>query len=137
LNADAVFWLIWAAGFALVLFVIYKLLPVRGSRKRRARKPVTRTCPSCGAAVAPDADACPDCGAASAPWVEHRGSWWSREGEHYVWLDERAGEWRRYRREAACPYCEARMAVDQRRCKACGRESNPLELPDPTVDLSV
>jgi hypothetical protein len=126
-GVDLTFWLVWAVLFAGVVLLIYKFLPVRSVRQGFDGTGVgARRCSSGAEALACFSALCPLCGVSSTPWISHRGSWWRREsGDVYLWLDEKKGKWRRYRRASACPYCSASMAVHERRCRECGRGSNP------------
>ena len=133
---DLTFWVLWAVGFAGVMLLLYRFVPVSRARPRAEGEEVgTRECHACGEPFSRLSVVCPSCGASSTPWISHRGSWWRKEGDVYLWLDEKKGEWRRYRRASACPYCNAPMPVHERMCPDCGRESNPLEHPDPLNDI--
>lgn len=114
---DLTFWLLWVVLFAAAMLLVYKLVPARRARQGSEGPEGMRQCPSCRAELARSAAVCPSCGAHSTAWVWHRGNWWVRDGDAYLWLDEKHGEWRRYRRASACPYCRATMAVHERRCE--------------------
>ena len=137
LTSWLLWFVVWAVLFTGVVYLLYRLLPVWSARRGSGRTAAGgRRCPSCGGEVSSSSALCPSCGVNSTPWIKHRGSWWRREpGDVYLWLDEKKGEWRRYRRMSACPYCGVSMAVHERKCRECGRESNPLEHPDPLSDF--
>jgi hypothetical protein len=125
-SVDLTSWLLWAVLwavlFAAVIFLIYKVLPVRSARG--------------GSDAVEEGMQPPPSGDGHAASIRHRGSWWRKEdGDVYLWLDEKRGRWLRYRRASACPYCGAAMPVHERRCGECRLESNPLEQPDPISDF--
>jgi predicted amidophosphoribosyltransferase len=133
---DLTFWILWSVGFAAGVLLLYRFVPVRGARRRAEGKQIeTRECPACGQPMSPSSAVCDSCGGSSTPWIRHRGNWWCKQDDVYLWLDEQTMEWRRYRRASTCPYCNGQMAVHERTCPACGRKSNPLELPDPLSDI--
>ena len=86
--------------------------------------------------MAPSENVCLACGKSSEAWLMHRDRWWMRDEDgRYHWLDVKAGQWIRYRSGTKCPYCDALLAVNDRRCKSCGNSLNELEYPDPTKEL--